>query len=780
MSSLCAFYKKSRRGMFLFLAGLALGNLLWIATVARAQTLNHATGEIGTWGSLNSGDYNATSAEDGSYEKIAEVKDVAGNYRIDWLWQFEVAAGPSFELNLRAQATNTKQGMDHYDFLYKKPGDADWAPLGTVTQTTMTSYRWFFPEDVSGGLQVRAVDTNPSDDQRRANQLWIDRLTVETQGVPSEPLGPPTGLSAIAASETSIDLAWTDNALAEDGFQIDRRTGEEDFAPIAEAGPDAEAYSDTGLTPFTTYDYRVRAFDASGPSAYSNEASATTRNSAGGATGPVTDKIIAGYFPSWGIYNARKYWVRHIPFDRITHVNYAFANVDPDTLQVVIGDSFAELTNRKDPETDNGLPAGNLRQLTHYRDVGHNGPAYNHLKVIISVGGWSWSENFSSAALTPESRWIFAESLKNFVAGYNLDGADLDWEYPTGDPGNCGEAGNVCRAEDPVHHALLIMACRAKLDELGPGKELSIAVPAGFNTIAGIMPPLLDNSRLTAADGTPLVIMRNPEDASDSRSVDLGGARVVDMLNWVHIMNYDMVSAVLEDTTRHHAPLYGYEGGDPAAADPAKEDLTKFNSHFAIQAYRFVHDDYSEFDPDNPGAINPSLTGEIPASKLTFGVPMYGRGFKSVDGGDWQGYPGLFQFTDSSTRRRVPKGTWDGGKWGNTGVFTYWDILLNHGGDSDEPGHSLWRVPTPMSLRPYGPYILKGDLFIGFDDRASIAEKMEYVVEEEMGGVMFWDFPGDVSLSLVEQGTAGAYAAYPEKSLIHQIADTLESLFGAP
>jgi GH18 family chitinase len=104
-----------------------------------------------------------------------------------------------------------------------------------------------------------------------------------------------------------------------------------------------------------------------------------------------TDRIIAGYYPSWAIYSARQYWVSYPPFDRITHVYYAFANVDPVTYEVVIGDTFADLTHTKDPETGNGLPAGNLPQLVHYRDVGHNGPPQSHLKVIISVGGWTWS-----------------------------------------------------------------------------------------------------------------------------------------------------------------------------------------------------------------------------------------------------------------------------------------------------------------------------------------------------------------------------------------------------
>mgnify|MGYP001826818592 CR=1 FL=1 len=740
-----------------------------------AQNSNFPIGETGVFGSLNSNDFTAVSADDGSLEKIAEQKDDFGNYRIEWIWHFDVV-GASDSVQLEAQATNSKRGMDYYDFSYRVAGDSGWNELGTLSQTTMTTHSWAM-EGISGAVDIKVTDTTPTNDGKRSNQLWIDYLTIQSTGEVSTPLGAPSDLSAHAVSESEIQLTWSDNSSEEIGFELKRQTCSGNDTVMTSLDLNSISYLDSGLALQTCYSYQIRALGENTESAYSNEASASTKITPGGDTGPATDKIIAGYFPAWGIYNARKYWVSYIPFDRITHVNYAFANVDSGSLQVVIGDAFADETNNKDPETSNGLPAGNLHQLTHYRDYGHNGPAYPHLKIIISVGGWSWSENFSDAALTPESRWRFAESLKKFVETYQLDGADLDWEYPTGDIGNCGESGNVCRPEDPVNHALLIMACRAKLDELDPGKELSIAMAAGYGTIAAVMPPIVDNSLLVDADNNPLVYMRNPDDPLEYYEV--GTKTAATMLNYVHIMNYDMVSAYGHDTTRHHAPLYGYEGtsGDPAADSPATEHLLKFNSHYAIQAYRHVHSDYADFDPDDP---TPGVAG-IPASKLTFGVPLYGRGFKSVDAGAWDGYEGLFQFTDDSTRRRTPKGTWDGGKWGNTGVFSYWDILLNYGGDAEIPTGNVWRVVgSPETGRPYGPYVLSGDLFIGFDDRNSLTDKLTYLTEQEMAGVMFWDFPGDISQAQVDQGVAGAGASYPEKSLIHHIAETLEALFNPP
>ena len=66
------------------------------------------------------------------------------------------------------------------------------------------------------------------------------------------------------------------------------------------------------------------------------------------------------------------------------------------------------------------------------------------------------------------------------VSNSSIDGVDLDWEFPTGDPDNCGLEGNGCEPYDPCTHALLILAVRAKLDEFGTHKEVSMAMPAGY------------------------------------------------------------------------------------------------------------------------------------------------------------------------------------------------------------------------------------------------------------------------------------------------------------
>jgi chitinase len=121
----------------------------------------------------------------------------------------------------------------------------------------------------------------------------------------------------------------------------------------------------------------------------------------------------------------------------ITRINYAFANI-------------------KNGDVVLGYPqdAANLKTLTALR---RQNPA---LEILLSIGGWSWSQHFSDAALSVQSRQIFINSAIDLVKRYGLDGLDIDWEYPD-QPGE----GNVHRREDKQNFTLLLKGLRQQLDE---------------------------------------------------------------------------------------------------------------------------------------------------------------------------------------------------------------------------------------------------------------------------------------------------------------------------
>jgi hypothetical protein len=88
---------------------------------------------------------------------------------------------------------------------------------------------------------------------------------------------PPTNLIGVVGSTTQINLSWTDNSTNETGFKIQRRTGSSIYTIVGTVNFDVLSFSDTGLTPGTTYIYRVYSYNSVGDSpTYSNEVTVTT------------------------------------------------------------------------------------------------------------------------------------------------------------------------------------------------------------------------------------------------------------------------------------------------------------------------------------------------------------------------------------------------------------------------------------------------------------------------------------------------------------------------
>jgi fibronectin type 3 domain-containing protein len=111
------------------------------------------------------------------------------------------------------------------------------------------------------------------------NSAYTNTASATTAGGTGVP-AVPGSLTATTVSTSQINLAWADTSGNETGFKIERSTSTSPWAQIATTGANVASYASTGLTGATTYSYRVRAYNTSGDSGYSNTASAATSGGA--------------------------------------------------------------------------------------------------------------------------------------------------------------------------------------------------------------------------------------------------------------------------------------------------------------------------------------------------------------------------------------------------------------------------------------------------------------------------------------------------------------------
>lgn len=471
--------------------------------------------------------------------------------------------------------------------IYRVEFHVDGKRVGYDTTAPYT-YRWTKARAGAYTLTAVAIDGQWARGTSSPVSITVGSGTADTIA-PSV----PAGLAQTAANESSISIAWTGSTDNVGGSGLKAYQVYRDGTLVGSTS--TTAYTDSALRASTGYTYTVRAIDLAGnASAQSAGLVATTAAApgSGGITQPELYRRVTGYFTQWGIYNT-KYFVKNLETSgsasKLTHLVYAFGNVrnnkcelgvlkatDPNTGEG--GDAYADYTRTHTAaESVDGVAdvwgaplRGNWNQVKKLK------ARYPGMKVLISLGGWTWSRGFASAA-RPENRSAFVASCIDAYIRGNLpvfdnaggagaaagvfDGFDIDWEYPAACGLTCGGT------EDTANYTALLAEFRRQLDAIRPGLELTVAVGAG-----------IDKIRVTRPD------LYHP---------------YVDAIN---VMTYDFHGG-WESRTNFHSGLFAGTG------DPSTGDGALYNSHDAIQAF---------------------LDRGVPAQKLHIGVASYGRGWTGV------------------------------------------------------------------------------------------------------------------------------------------------------
>lgn len=264
-----------------------------------------------------------------------------------------------------------------------------------------------------------------------------------------------------------------------------------------------------------------------------------------------SEPVIMAYYVA-----ERNYQPEEIPVEKLTHIIYSFTNVIDGEMKF------------RNPEAAGPKIEALVKQKVRNPD----------LKVMIACGGWG-ADGFSDMALTVESRAKFISSAKDFIQKYQLDGMDMDWEYP-----GISGAGTIARPEDTQNFTSLMKGLREMLDTFDSPKILTFA-SAGLKRYYDF--------------------------------VDMD--EVMKYANYTNVMTYDQVSGV-SIYTGHHTPL----------GDVSKEEIdgTPFHDHLD-SLYR--NGDNLDPDPRSAQKIVDFLIKEgVNPKQIVIGSAFYGRVWKGV------------------------------------------------------------------------------------------------------------------------------------------------------
>ncbi|QKW52453.1 glycoside hydrolase family 18 chitinase [Streptomyces buecherae] len=331
---------------------------------------------------------------------------------------------------------------------------------------------------------------------------------------------PPSAPGIPSASEitnTSVKLSWTAATDDKGVKNYDVLRGGTTIATVT-----GTSYTDSGLTAGTDYSYTVKARDTADQLGAASGAR-TVRTTGGGGEPPVGDAVKLGYFTNWGVYQ-RNYHVKNLvtsgSAEKITHINYAFGNVQGG--KCTIGDGYAdyEKAYTADQSVDGKADTwdqplrGNFNQLRKLK------AKYPNIKVLWSFGGWTWSGGFGDAVKNPTA---FADSCYKLVEDPRwadvFDGIDLDWEYPNA-------CGLTCDTSGPNSMTAMMKAMR---DKFGANNLVTAAISADGS----------NGGKLDVADYA-------------------GAAQHAD---WYNVMTYDFFGAWdAKGPTAPHSPLTSYPG----------------------------------------------------------------------------------------------------------------------------------------------------------------------------------------------------------------------------
>ncbi|WP_434528767.1 chitinase C-terminal domain-containing protein [Vibrio sp. K4] len=729
---------------------------------ARYWTQNNNPAQAGEWGEWeNLGACSGTGPVDPPVNEVPTVTLTSPSASAS------ITAGDV--VNLAADAADTDGSISKVEFF------VDGALVGTSTAAPFTA-SWTATEG------AHEFSTKAYDDKNAVSVASAVTLTVNA-GQP----GNEAPTVDVALSATSVELGATvtvtANAADADGtvakvefFAAGSLVGTATTAPYAvdftpaqagsvsiyaKATDDAGATTDSSLVSLTVNGgaitsncrpdglYQTAGVDVPYCTIYDEEGRELM-----GADHP---RRVIGYFTSWrsGDDPQAAYLVKDIPWDQLTHINYAFVSIGSDG-KVNVGD----VTDPTNPATGKTWPGVEVDPALGFK--GHFGALATYkqkhdVKTLISIGGWAETGGHFGAdgnrvadggfytmttnadgSINHAGIEKFATSAVEMMRTYKFDGLDIDYEYPTSMAG----AGN------PYDK-----------DFMEPRRPY---LWASYQELMKVLREKLDAA--SAQDGIHYMLTI----AAPSSGYLLRGMETFDVtkyLDYVNIMTYDLHGA-WNDHVGHNAALF----------DTGKDsELAQWNV-YGTAAYGGI------------GYLNTDwayhyFRGSMPAGRINIGVPYYTRGWQGVTGGD----NGLWGRAALPNQSECAPGTGEGEKnncgHGAIGIDNMWHDTDPKGNEMGAGSNPMWHAknlekgiwgsyaqaygldpvndPSDKFVGSYtrhyddvavAPWLWNAEksVFLSTEDKASVEVKADYVIDKEIGGIMFWELAGDYNCYVLD------------------------------
>ncbi|THH00031.1 hypothetical protein EW026_g2419 [Hermanssonia centrifuga] len=363
-------------------------------------------------------------------------------------------------------------------------------------------------------------------------------------------------------------------------------------------------------------------------------------------------------------------------WSKYTSVTYSFALTTPDVNTVSLNSDDEQL-------------------LPQFVEAAHN----SNSKAMLTVGGWTGSQYFSSAVGSADNRTAFVNAVMGLVSTYNLDGLDFDWEYPNKQGLGC----NIINAQDTPNFLSFLQELRTA----APNLTLSAA--------ASIVP-------FAGPDGTPST------DVSEFAKV----------LDYVAIMNYDIwgswsssvgPNAPLNDTCAPSADQQGSAVSAVQAWTTAGFPANQLVLGVASYGHSFHVDQSaalaSSSSPSSASSAQPAGTTPL-AAYPAFDASQQPMG----DSWDVSAPAGVDQCGNPSPG-------------GPSGIFNFGGMIAQ--GILDQNGTAVPGMGflfDECSQTPF-VYVPQNQTMISYDDPQSFAAKGKFINEAGLRGFAMWEAAGD-------------------------------------